>query len=503
MTETVVIAGAGTTGLMLAYELRLAGVPAVVADPLPGPNPAAFGVAINPGYSEILDQRGLLDPIRDTAFVLPGAHYSLLWLDLDRQGEPHGDGYAVSQTRLEEMLEARAVALGAVVRRGWRVGGFTQDADGVTVELVGKSGREEVRAAYLVGCDGSRSTVRSLLGIDFPGTQDPRCLALIGDLEVDMNELTPEHFGAYVPDGGGSIYTGVPVGPGVLRVLTMQWDKDAPGLDEPATEDEFQAAIEQISGSPLKDTQSLWLSRFSDATRQADRFRRGRVFLAGDAAHVFFQTNGLGLSTAIQDVANLGWKLAADLHGWAPDGLLDTYEAERFPVAEQVCRDVRAQEELVRGPQLGPLRDAITELLRFDDVQQYLIALVTGVGVRYPLGKDADGGHPLLGRRLPQVTLSTPDGKRTAASLLHRGLGVLLDMSGGAADVAAAADWAGRVEVVDAEPHPQLDASAVLLRPDGHAAWIRAAQPDAEGLRSALSAWFGEPTSTRDGGEDA
>jgi 2-polyprenyl-6-methoxyphenol hydroxylase-like FAD-dependent oxidoreductase len=494
MSSSVVIAGAGPTGLMLACELGLAGAQVVVIEPLPERSPASPGMAVNSGFVETLDQRGLMDPIREETFVLPGAHFSLIWLDLTRLTEPHADAYLVPQSRVERLLEERALSLGAEIRRGHEVVSLDQDSTGVTAGVRARRGDYQLRGDYLVGCDGANSTVRSLVGIDFPGTDDPTCSGITGDVEVELADMVGEHFGAYVSETG-AVYTGAPIGPGLLRVSTIEFGVDASILEAPVTPEEFFSAIKRITGVELNGREPRWLSRFGNTTRQATRYRADRVFLAGDAAHVLFPVNGLGLCTGVQDVVNLGWKLAADLHGWAPAGLLDTYEEERYLVGRQACRDVRAQAALMYPPdRVNPLREVIGELLQYDDVQRHLIEMVTGVGVRYPFeptGPSVAEPHPLLGRRLPNLVLRTAHGEGTVASTLYTGRGVLLDLSGGGSELADVSGWKDRVDVVTAEPMPEIAATALLLRPDGHTAWVGGADADGEGLLTALATWFG------------
>jgi 2-polyprenyl-6-methoxyphenol hydroxylase-like FAD-dependent oxidoreductase len=496
MRNAVVIAGAGPAGLMLACELGLAGIQATVIEPLPERSISSPGMAINSGCVEVLDQRGLMDAVRERALEFPSAHFSLLWLDLNRMKEQHASAFLVSQSWVEQVLEERATSLGADIRRGHEVRGLEQDESGVTALVHSADGDYQVRCRYLVGCDGENSTIRSLAGIGWTGTEDPACSGITGDVEVELTDLAADHLGAYVSSAGG-IYTGAPIAPGILRVITIEYGASPPPRDTRVTAEEFHASIRRVTGTDLKSSEPRWLSRFGDAVRQAHRYRQGRVFLAGDAAHVLFPLNGLGLSTSVQDAVNLGWKLAANLQGWAPPGLLDSYQDERDPVGRQACRDVRAQAELLRTPErMAPLRALLGELLRFDDVQRYLIELVTGVDVRYSLGgpDQSTEPHPLLGRRLPHITLTTGTGECAVASTLHAGRGVLLNLSGAAADAGDVSGWKDRIDVVAVQPAAQIAATAVLLRPDGHVAWVRTTSPDEAGLRTALTTWFGEPS---------
>jgi len=494
----IVIAGAGPAGLMLAGELALAGVPVTVMDPLTERSPTAPGMAINSGSVEVLDQRGLMDDIREETFVFPGAHFSLIWLDPTRRGQPRADAYMVPQTLLEEILERRATALGVELRRGQRVVGLTEHADRVEVAYDGPGGPGTLRGDYLVGCDGAHSAVRTCAGIGFAGTEDPCCGGVVGDVEVDFSELAREHLGAYVAPTG-AVYTGGPVGPGLLRVITIRFDRPAPPHDAPVTVEEFFAEVHEITGTGLASGPPRWLSRFGDATRHAERYRQGRVLLAGDAAHVSYPVNGLGLSTALQDSANLGWKLAAQMRGWAPPGLLDSYHAERHPVGARVCRDARAQAYLSHPPErVTALREILGELLAFDDVQRYFLDMVSGAGDRYPMLPGPGTTGPLVGRRPPYVPVRTADGEVDVVSLLRGGRGVLLELCGDPRRAPDLAGWKDRVEVVGAEPTAAIPATAVLLRPDGHVAW--AAPGDGHpGLTEALTAWFGAPLSSAAG----
>jgi 2-polyprenyl-6-methoxyphenol hydroxylase-like FAD-dependent oxidoreductase len=495
MNNTVVVAGGGPTGLMLACELGLAGVNAIVIEPRAERSTSSPGMAINSGCVEMFDQRGLMDPIREDALVFPGAHFSLIWLDLAKMDEQHADAFLVPQSWVEQLLEDRAISLGVDIRRGHEAVSLAQDDAGVTVGVHSSARDYQLRCRYLVGCDGGRSTVRSLTGIDFPGTEDPQCHGITGDVELELTEMAPEHFGAYV-SGTGGIYAGAPIGPNLLRVVTTEFGGAPPSHDVPVTAEEFYTSIRRLTGVELNGGEPRWLSRFGDAVRQAERYREGRVFLAGDAAHILFPLNGLGLSTAVQDAVNLGWKLAADLNGWAPPGLLDTYQEERHSVGQRVCRDVRAQVALLHPlERMAPLRELIGDLLDVDAVQRYLIETVTGVGARYPFEppeRSGAGAHPLLGRRLPHVPLMTGDGESSVAAIQHAGRGVLLDLSGGTATMADVSGWKDRIEVVAAEPTPEIAATALLLRPDGHVAWVGTTSGDDEGLRAALARWFGE-----------
>jgi bifunctional hydroxylase/dehydrase len=480
MTETVAIAGAGPVGLMLAGELALAGIPAVVLERSPEPRTVSLGMAINSTVVELLHQRGLMDALREDGLEWSQAHFAQLWLDPTRLNEPHEYTYLLPQTRLEQRLEEWASDLGAKVRRGVEVEDFEQDPAGVRVR--GAGGEETIDCSYLVGCDGARSTVRDRAGIGFPGAEFP-FYGITGDFEL-TDELTA-HFGVHQCETG--LFTVAPAEAGRLRVSTGEFDVLPPAPDEPVTVAELRDRITGLTGVELTDLRPVWMVRWHDETRQAAAYRSGRVLLAGDAAHVHFPLGGQALSTGIEDAVNLGWKLAAELAGHAPDGLLDSYHAERHPVGARACLTTRAQAALMRPlSQVGPLREVLTELIAFDEVNDYLVRMAAGLDVRYPM---AGASHPLAGTRLPNAALRTADGDTDVSRLLHAGRGVLLDLS--PEPLSALGDWADRIDLVRAEPTPTIAAHRLLLRPDGRVAWAGGTEPGADGLSAAIRAWFG------------
>ncbi|MFB7471305.1 FAD-dependent monooxygenase [Kitasatospora sp. NPDC056184] len=508
MSSPVIVAGAGPAGLTLAGELALAGAPVVVLDRLPAADPHAPGQAVNAATVELLDQRGLLDDLRADAIPLPGAHYALLWLHPQRLAGPREHGLIVPQTRLEAALAERLTASGVEIRRGHGLTGLRQDAGGVTARISGPDGPYELRGSYLVGADGQDSTVRRLAKIAFPGG-DWALSGLVADVETDFAALAPEHLGARLTEAG-AMYSACPAGPGVLRVITATATATATGrargaVRAPATLEELQREITRLTGWPLPAGALRWAERFTSTSGNAERYRDGRVFLVGDAAHTFCPLGGLRINTAVHDAVNLGWKLAADLNGWAPPGLLDTYHDERHPAGARAVRALDAQLALVQGPEhVGALRDLLTDLIGLDDVNRYLLELVTGTDVRHPSPVD---GHPLVGRRLPNLPLVTTDGARTTtAALQRRARGILLRPGGdGRRHHDGAHRWSDRVDTVSARPTPELTAAtggaAVLLRPDGHIAWTDPAAAPATApapgggpaLAEALRAWFGDP----------
>jgi bifunctional hydroxylase/dehydrase len=509
MSRTVVIAGAGPIGLMLACELGLAGVRSVVLERRSETDPRSPGMAINGAVVELLDQRGLLDALREHAMTLPAAHFSNLWLDMTPIADIHESSLVLPQWRLERSLETRAVELGADVRRGALVTGLAQDSSGISVAVRTTTGTDTVEGAYLVGCDGADSTVRALAGIGFP-LRESRFYGIVGDIEADWSDLVPEQVGARYSTVGGT-YAGTPVGPNIWRISTAEWGVEPADPTAPVTLDELNDRVERLTGTRFKTATPLWLERNGNPTANADTYRAGRVFLAGDAAHVFFPFNGQRLSSGFADAANLGWKLAADLGGWAPPDLLDSYHDERHPVGRWVAMNVAAQEALVHPPQAAqPLRELFTELIAIEEVNRRLVEMVMGLSIQYPSGApDGSPRDPMLGRRLPHVALTIGGGGGTSgvAQLLRSGRGVFVDLSGDPTAIdgsaaAAVSRYADRVDLVLAEPDARIAAAAVLLRPDGHVAWTAArpggpaAEPD---LDTALRTWFGTPSASPGG----
>ncbi|AXK32428.1 hypothetical protein DVA86_06945 [Streptomyces armeniacus] len=509
MSAEVAVVGRGPVGLMLACELRLAGVEVVVLERLPEPRTESLGMAINPTVVELLTARGIMESLRGDGLEWPQAQFAHLPLDPTRLSERREYNFAVPQSMLEQRLEEHAVKLGARVLRGREVTGLTQDGDGVDVRVrtsgAAGAGEESLRFPYVVGCDGTDSTVRRLAGIAFPGTDAP-FYGLTGDLVA--TDALFQHLGTNQYPGG--LFTVAPSGPGTVRVSTGAFGVEAPDREAPVTVEELAANIKQLSGLEFAQLEPHWLARWFNVTRQAERYRKGRVFLAGDAAHVQFPLGGQALSTGLEDAVNLGWKLAAAVRGRAPDGLLDSYHTERHPVGERACRSTRAQTALMHPMEdVAPLRELMTELIGIPEVNERLVKLVGALDVRYPLealGREAAADasadaadappHPLTGHRIGGVPLETADGSGSGSGsgstteALRTGRGVLIDLSGRGLRTAACAGWADRVDVITAGPTSRIGASALLLRPDGRVAWATDGSGDA-GLRAALTRWFG------------
>lgn len=469
----VIIVGCGPTGAVLAAELRLHDVRVLVLEKETEPASFVRIVGLHIRSLELMAMRGLLEVIAEHG---RRRQVGGIFAGIDRP-TPAGldSAYAyvlgIPQPVIERLLTEHAIELGAQVRRGRAVVDIEQDDEGVSVEL---SDGERIRARYLVGCDGARSAVRKLLGVGFPG-EPSRADTLMGEMAVGDPQ---EEIAAKVADiqRTHQRFWLRPVGEGVYSVVVPAGDVS--DRSEPPTLQDFQQQLRAIAGTDFGVHSPRWLSRFGDATRLVERYRVGRVLLAGDAAHIHPPAGGQGLNLGFQDAFNLGWKLAAEIRGWAPSTLLDSYQAERHPVAAAVLDNTRAQVELSSTePGARALRRLLTELMEFDEVSRYLIGKITGIDIRYDFGDGPD----LLGRRLRDVDLQ----QGPLYGLLHRGRGLLLDRTG----QLTVGGWSDRVDLLE-DPTAALDVPCVLLRPDGYIAWIGDDQQDLDGH---LSRWFGRP----------
>ena len=427
---------------------------------------------VMPGH---VDQRGLLERFLALGQQYPvGGFAGIRKPAPDRLDTAHPYVLGIPQPTTDRLLAEHATEVGAEIRRGCELAGLSQDEGGVTAELADGT---QLRSRYLVGCDGGRSTVRKLLGVGFPG-EPARVETLIGEMEITED---PAAVAAIVAEVRQTQlrFGAIPLGDGVYR-LGVPADGVAEDRTVPPTLEEFKQQLRDFAGTDFGAHSPRWLSRFGDATRLAERYRTGRVLLAGDAAHIHPPTGGQGLNLGIQDAFNLGWKLAAEVVGWAPEGLLDSYHTERRPVAADVLDNTRAQMELL-SLEPGPLavRRLVSELMDFEDVNRYLMEKITAIGVRYDFG----AGHELLGRRMRDVALK----RGRLYGLMHGGRGLLLDQTGRL----SVAGWAGRVDHV-VNVSEELDVPAALLRPDGHVAWVGEDQQD---LLSQLPTWFGAAVS--------
>jgi 2-polyprenyl-6-methoxyphenol hydroxylase-like FAD-dependent oxidoreductase len=467
----VIVCGGGPTGMMLAAELRLHNVDVVVLERESEPSGMIRSLGLNPRSIEILDQRGLLERFLEHGQQYPAASrfagIDRPWpADLDTK---HGYVLGIPQPVTDRLLEEHARERGAMIRRGTEVVRIETDDDGVVVDAVDGS---RLAASWSVGCDGGRSAIRRWMGIGFPGEPaQTEWLLAEGEAAAPPEEI------ASISDEVRRTHRGFGIGPNgsggyraVVPAATVSEDRaSSPDIEE------FRTQLRVYAGTDFGFHSPRWLSRFTDATRLADVYRVGRVLLAGDAAHVHPPLGGQGLNLGIQDAFNLGWKLAAEVNRWAPDDLLNTYQSERRPVAADVLNATRAQSELI-SPEPGPqaVRRLLEELMGFDNVNRALIEKATGIGVRYDFGN----GPELLGRRMPD----TPVAGDHLYGFTHEGRGLLLDSTG----ELSPGGWADRVDhlVVSEE----LQAPAVLLRPDGHVAWMGR---DPHDLNLHLTRWFG------------
>jgi 2-polyprenyl-6-methoxyphenol hydroxylase-like FAD-dependent oxidoreductase len=488
MTEhAVVIVGGGPTGLMLAGELALAGVDVAIVERRATQDlDGSRGGGLHARTIEIVDQRGIADRFISEGHVAQVAGFA--WIPLDISDFPirHNYGLALRQIHIERILAGWVGELAAPIYREREVTAFAQDETGVDVEL---ANGPPLRAEYLVGCDGGRSLIRKAAGIEFPGW-DPTTSNLIAEVEVAEE---PE-WGIRRDDKGIHSFSRVEED-GPVRVMVTERRLGRTG--EPTLRDLSEALI-YAYGTDHGIHSPTWLSRFTDMARQAAAYRKGRVLLAGDAAHVHYPVGGQGLQIGVQDAVNLGWKLAQVVKQTSPDSLLDTYHAERHPVAAGVLRNTMAQVALLRADdRTNALREIISELLGMDEPRRRVAAMMSGLDIHYDLGE----GHPLLGRRMPDLDVVTTDGPLRVYALLHDARPVLLNLGGlGGFDITR---WADRVRVVDASyggawELPVLGEvsppTAVLIRPDGYVAWV--GEGPQLGLDDALTMWFGPPTGT-------
>jgi 3-(3-hydroxy-phenyl)propionate hydroxylase len=485
MTQhAVVIAGGGPTGLMLAGELALAGVDALIVERRAGQDlGGSRSGGLHARTIEVLDQRGVAERFLAEGRAMQVQAFAGIPLDISDFPTRHNYGLALWQNHFERILAGWVKELGVPIAYGREVNGFTQDETGVDVQL---ADRRPLRAQYLVGCDGGRSAVRKAAGIDFVGC-DPQTSWLIAEVEL----VEEPEFGLRPGGGIGQLEDGR----ARIVLADQQLEQSEPTLQD------VREALVLADGTDYGVHNPTWISRFTDTTRQAASYREGRVLLAGDAAHVHPPQGGQGLNTGVQDAVNLGWKLAQVINGTSPDGLLDTYQAERHPVGARVQQNTLAQNALrATDERTGALRVILTELLSMDEPRKRIAGMISALDIQYELGE----GHPLLGRRMPDLHLLTADGTTSVFALLHEARPVLLNLGEpGGVDITP---WESRVRLVDARHDggwdlPVIGAitapAAVLIRPDGHVAWAGDGTDPA--LPQALATWFGSPPRSRTG----
>jgi len=496
--HTVLIAGGGPTGLMLAAELALAGVDVAIVERRASQDVAGLRAGgLHARTIEVFDQRGIADRFLAEGQVAQVAGFGSVRLDISDFPTRHPYGLGLWQSHIERILAGWVDELAVTFYRGRDVTGLAQDDTGVDVDV---SDGQRLRAEYLVGCDGGRSTVRKAAGIEFPGW-DATTSALRA--EVEMAE-EPELGVRHTPTGMhaiGKVEYEIKDGQVVYgkggKVGVMLTESHVGSASEPTLRDLSEGLI-AVYGTDYGVHSPTMISRFTDMTRQAATYRKGRVLLAGDAAHVHSPVGGQGLNTGVQDAVNLGWKLAQVVKGTAPESLLDTYHAERHPVGARVLRNTMAQVALMRpDDRIEALRESVAELLGMDEPRKRFAAMMSGLDIRYDLGE----GHPLLGRRMPDLDVVTATGPLRVFTLLHAARPALLNLGAPGGFDSTITPWAGRVRLIDAtyDGPWELPAiggvtapSAVLIRPDGYVAWV--GEGSQAGIADALTTWFGPPT---------
>ncbi len=487
----VLVAGAGPIGLVLATELQLTGVQVLVVERRDEPDTVLKAEGINTASIEALDRRGLLPAAEAAVQRRAQAHYAPFAghfggiqvpaapVDRDdpllRNRGQDGWYLQIPQVELERVLAQRATELGVEIRRGVALTGFDADDHGVTVHL---ATGDHVQAEWLVGCDGGRSLVRRLAGIEFPGT-DPEITGRQGIFTVEGTEQLKSGW-QHTPTG---LYVSGPK-PGRLR--TIEFDSPPAGRDAPVTAPEMEASVKRVSGVDVRITDIISAARFTDNARQATTYRRGRLLLCGDAAHVHSPFSGQGMNLGFGDAVNLGWKLSATVQGWAPEGLLDTYTSERHPIGAWVLDWTRAQVAMMRGDAGSTaLRCVLTDLLDTRDGATYYVKLTSGLWPRYDLA----GGHPLVGAMAPKLRL---DDGSWLADHAHSGRTLLVDLAGDDKLAALAEPYSDRLDLIRGSSDG-AGLSGLLVRPDGFVAWASAdGESDTAALQSALTRWLGK-----------
>jgi 2-polyprenyl-6-methoxyphenol hydroxylase-like FAD-dependent oxidoreductase len=481
--HAVVIAGGGPTGLMLAGELALAGIDVAVVERRASQElMGARAGGLHSRTIEILDQRGIADRFLSQGYTHPAVGFGGISLDISDLPTRHNYLLALWQIHIERILAGRVRELKVPIYYGIEVTAFAQNETGVDVTL---SDGQRLRSDYLVGCDGGRSVIRKAAGIEFPGS-DPTTSNLIAEAELADE---PPEWGIHRDEVGIHVLTKREDGRTVGILVTEQ---SVGATTEPTPRDLSEALI-TVYGTDYGIHNATWISRFTDATRQAATYRDRRVLLAGDAAHVHPPDGGQGLQTGVQDAVNLGWKLAQVVKGISPDSILDTYHTERHPVGARVLHNTMAAVALRRADErTKALRETMSELLRLDEPRRRFAAEISGLDIHYDLGE----GHPLLGRRMPDLDLITADGPMRVFTLLHDARPVLLNF--GERDNVEITPWADRVQLIDARYEGPWELpvigvvtapTAVLIRPDGYVAWV--GDVSEPGLIDALVTWFG------------
>ncbi|WP_231496708.1 FAD-dependent monooxygenase [Rhodococcus sp. UNC363MFTsu5.1] len=505
----VIIVGAGPAGLMLAGELRLAGVRPLVLERQPQLRDVPKASGLGGRILDLLRYRGLrerFDAASSDPNIAPRFPFGGLHLDFTHMADPPMRALPIPQAEIERLLDDRAHELDADIRRGHEVVGVSQDDATVTADVRGPDGPYRVTARYLVGCDGGRSRIRDMAGIPFPGTTYPEVnrlaqvtvhdsVTVLDNGDIDVPGLGRIHAGFTRTDHGVFAFA---AGSGVLSFQTTEGESTEYDDDEPLTLAELGDSVRRVLGADLPLGEPIRLSRYTFTDRQAERYRAGRILLAGDAAHLFPAT-GTALNVGMLDTVNLAWKLGADIHGWAPAGLLDTYHDERHYAGGRAQLQTRAQVALRRGhdPASEALRQLFQELVVDEPALRRMGSLIGHNDIRYPM--PGSGHHSLAGTFAPDLTLHTDRGATSVAELMHPARPILLDLADRTELREIAREWEHRVDIRAAETDDR-PADAMLIRPDAHIAWAaqinEPADTAAHALREALSCWFGEPMNT-------
>ncbi|WP_027659904.1 FAD-dependent monooxygenase [Salinispora fenicalii] len=477
----VIVVGAGPVGLMLAGELRLGGADVLLLERLPRPTTESRASTLHARTMEVLDQRGLLDDLGTLPNEVRG-HFGGLPLDFGDSPTRFPGLWKLPQTHLEALLAAWTTRLGARLRRGYEVRGLTEASEYVEVEAAGPDGPARFRAAYLVGCDGEQSIVRRLGGFAFSGNDALRELIRADVTGIDI----PDRRFQRLPRGLAIAATRG----GVTRIMMHEFGR--PGTTRASAPEfaEVARVWQRITGDNITDGQPLWINSFGDASRQVSAYRKGRMLLAGDAAHLQMPVGGQALNLGLQDAVNLGWKLAGQVRGWAPEALLDSYHRERHAIGSRTLTNIRAQSELLLGgAEVEPLRAIIGDLLAHRAARCHLATMIAGLDVSYPIS----GRHPMLGSRLPCRDVVTDAGRTSTTAMLRPATGLLIDVRPPHRQKrwsASARSWPEWVRVVRAKADGDEvlpGVSMLLLRPDGHVAWV---DDGTEPIEKALDQWF-------------
>lgn len=483
----VAIVGAGPTGMWLACELALQGVRTCILERRTEPTIHSRAMTLHPRTLEVLDMRGLVSRFLERSPLIPSGHFANLPVRLDFSVLDTRHPYTafIAQARTEAVIEQRVNELGVPLLRGHEVVAIEQTSDAVSVTVKAQSiGEHRITASYVAGCDGGNSIVRKALGIDFPGT-DATVTGILGDVQLARPPERP----LSVSNAAGTVLL-APLGNGIWRFACQSASRMTLSKEVPLGLDELRATVIEILGDDLGLHDPQWLSRYGDANRVASRYRSGRAFLAGDAAHIHFPAGGVGLNVGVQDAMNLGWKLALAVRGFASEALLDSYHNERQPVGVALCQQSRAQVQLFNWtPNALALRDSFAQLMQIPAANRLLAEQITALAVDYSTGQP--GGGARVGQRIPDFALSSGG---HLYEQLHRGWFVLLDPTGIGAAISG---WEDRVQmvkgtVVDA-PAAWAEPVAMLCRPDGHLAWRGEQDTNADTLRTVLQSWCGAP----------